>query len=72
MITYHFFGPCLETMGGCVCSGSFRVRNSKRCTISSVAERKVSADSVIMTDSIVQFANSMHGHAQVRREQGNE
>lgn len=61
------FWPCLETVSGCVCSVSFRVRNSKRCTISSVAERKVSADSVIRTVSILQFASSMHGHAQVGR-----
>lgn len=47
------FWPCLETMSGCVCSGSFRVRNSKRGTISSVVGRKVSADSAITTDSIL-------------------
>ena len=57
------FWPCLETMSGCVCSGSFRARNSKRGTISSVAGRKVSSDSVITADSILGFAISMHGHA---------
>lgn len=64
------FWPCLETMSGCVCSGSFRVRNSKGDTVSSVVGRKVSADSVITTDSILRFADSMHGHAQVRGRAG--
>lgn len=64
------FWPCLETMSGCVCSSSFRVRNSKRGTISSVAGRKVSTDSVIATDSILGFADSMHGHARIRGRAG--
>lgn len=64
------FWPCLETMSGCVCSGSFRARNSKRGAISSVAGRKVSTDSVITTDSILGFADSMHGHARIRGRAG--
>lgn len=66
VITYYFFWPCLETMRRCVCSGSFRVRNSKRGTISSVGGRKRNDDSIITTDSILGFAKSMHGHAQIR------
>lgn len=53
-------------MRRCVCSGSFRVRNSKRGTISSVGGRKRNDDSTITTDSILGFAKSMHGHAQIR------
>lgn len=64
------FWPCLETMSGCVCSGSFRVRYSRRGTISCVAGRKVSTDSVITTDSILGFAVSMLGHARIRGRAG--
>lgn len=57
-------------MRGCVFCGSFRVRNSKKGTISFVVGRKRNDDSVITTDSILGFANSMHGHAQIRGKAG--
>lgn len=64
------FWPRLETECGCVYSGSFRVKNSRRSTVSSVVRRRVNANLVITRNSVLGFAVSMHGHAQLRGRTG--
>lgn len=66
------FWPWLETASGCVCSGSFRVRNSKRGTVSSVVGRKASANSVITTDSVMGLLAPCMGMHKYGEEQGKE